>query len=150
MSCKLHLINGFYIFDHHNLEKFILVYFQMNLAILQDRLLRALGQNTVSHGIASPFPQYVLPTAQQTAGRKITPAADHHGTHHGHQSMAGQGDSQTTSTSTANYYSQAQFYSPVSSTNSNQVPSYAPQSSSSVVASGPAHKGQLLVLNFNF
>ncbi|XP_059175772.1 protein transport protein Sec31A-like isoform X2 [Physella acuta] len=114
----------------------------VNLAILQDRLLRALGQNPASHGIASPFQQYnVLPTAQQTAGPKMTPAADHHGSQRGHQSMAGQGGSQTTSTSTANYYSQAQYYSHVPSAINSQVPSYAPQPTSSVAPSGPAHKG---------
>ncbi|CAL1529193.1 unnamed protein product [Lymnaea stagnalis] len=115
-----------------------------NLAILQDRLIRALGQSTAVHGVASPFPQYnILPEGSRGVQPVQAPrstAASGYDVQQGYQTTAGRTNFDTASTSTANYYTQNQFYNPA--TTNAQTSNFAPQTAPSVPkTAGPGQKG---------
>lgn len=102
----------------------------VGLAILQDRLCRALGTSVG----ASPYQQVnVMPESSQTqAARSQTggPAS-------GFQATAGRS---TTTTTTTNYYNQSQFnYAPMSKAGDTQTSTYNQQPVTSTAQSG--HKG---------
>lgn len=119
---------------------------QMKLAILKDRLMRALGQNSGFGQTASPFQQVNIlpdgvrqPSQQQPQRQNV-----YSGASRGHQVQSGSHHFHTTTTSTTNYYNQNQFsYAPVSTATNTQASVFTPQPTSQ--PSAPAHRGNAFV-----
>lgn len=118
------------------------IYTQVKLAVLKDRLVRALGPNSGVAITASPFQQVnVLPEGSQPAAQQQqNPYQGAGGASRGFQVQSGSRNFQTTTTSTTNYYNQNQFsYAPATSTANTQTSVFTPQPVSST--SAPVHKG---------
>lgn len=94
--------------------------YQTNLAILQDRLIRALGQNPASLGVKCPFPQLNVLSGVENVNKTAVGTAAY--------------QRQDISTSSAKGFTQTQYYNPTNTQN------YTPPANP-VPKTTPVHKG---------